>query len=654
MTAQDNTRVVILFDDSESRDHSRIEEMTRRYEGRFIMARHFAGTVKFRLFIEPLLASDPVIFYHAGLRDKGSDNGHEVLASLEQCIAAHGLRYIRFSGAIAVESTTGKGRDMQRSAFYARLPQLVDEALTSGAGTDAAPDAAPDPQPSASSQAAADCPDAPDEPCGPVIYNGATEANLYEAMKLRICVDSNSITDEALRPIVFVDPRTIHEIISADYAGGARQRYSGILVTDGVYLVASEADIPQAPQPLARDNYRIGFLNRIRLLPLDESDNHTIANDWGAYVIERMLNRRGTSSRAADRIRERDLLYMRYLQRTSASESGEAEASTKVKVVPYSKKCNILLIDDQDDIWKPVLTSLFPNARIDVIGRSHLSPADTPSPFIRDEKDVALLNGTGIDAYDIVICDLRLGGHYEEDVDPAELSGMKVLEMIHANNPAQHVVMFTSSNKAWNMRKALADYGCLGYYIKESPMYPKKPEESARSVETLLGLVAKAQQWHWLVTCYRDKQELLDLAEEFAVRNDEDGYDETAADLREISTQIDLSFRMLRAAMLSDDRTLTAYAYVALEQVFEIIKKWNVDSDDLSYGTFNLLRGLFPDISDEIKKHISARNSFIHKNGTGDFDPYDPQSYRNLFYEIRGLLLSPSFRACVAPPTAPK
>lgn len=639
MTGQENTRVVILFDDSESRDHAAIDEMTRRYEGRFITARHFAGTVKFLRFIEPLLSADPVIFYHAGLRDKGSDNGREVLASLEQCIAAHGLRYIRFSGAIAVESIAGQGRDMQRSAFYARLPQLVSEALSPGA-------VAASPSPGTAPAAAQPTMDADG---GAVVYDGATEANLYEAMKLRMCVDSNSITDEALRPIVFVDPRPMHEIISADYARGARQRYSGILVTDGVCLVASEADIPADPRPLARDNYRTGFLNRIRLLPLDESDNHTIANDWGAFVIERLLRNRGTSSRAADRIRERDLLYMRYLQRTSASDEGGAESSNGAKVNPYQKKCNILLIDDQDDIWKPVLSSLFINAKIDVIGRSRLSPADTPSPFIRGAEDVALLTGSGIDAYDIVICDLRLGGHLEEDVDPAELSGMKVLEMIHANNPAQHVVMFTSSNKAWNMRKALADYGCLGYYIKESPMYPRKPEESARSVESLKGLVAKAQEWHWLVTCYRDMQELLGIAGELAGSNDDYGDDVTSADLREISTQIDLSFRMLRAAMFSDDRTLTAYAYVALEQVFEIIKKWNEDSDDLSFGTFSLLRGLFPDISNTIQDHIRARNGFIHKNGTGRIDPYDPQSYRELFYDIDGLLRSPSFRSCATP-----
>lgn len=639
MTGQDNTRVVILFDDSESRDHAAIEEMTRRHEGRFIMARHFAGTVKFLRFIEPLLSADPVIFYHAGLRDKGSDNGHEVLASLEQCIDAHGLRHIRFSGAIAVESVAGQGRDMQRSAFYARLPQLVAEALSPDA-VPASP--SPDTAPSASQPAIGD-----DD--GAVVYDGATEANLYEAMKLRMCVDSSRITDEALRPIVFVDPRPMHEIISDDYARGARQRYSGILVTDGVCLAASEADIPANPQPLDRDSYKSGFLNRIRLLPLDESDNHTIANDWGAYVIERLLRNRGSSSRAANRIRERDLLYMRYLQRTSASEETGSESSTGVKVNPYQKKCNILLIDDQDDIWGPVLSSLFINAKIDVIGKSRLSPADTPSPFIREAEDLALITGTGIDAYDIVICDLRLGGHHEEDVDPAELSGMKVLEMIHANNPAQHVVMFTSSNKAWNMRKALADYGCLGYYIKESPMYPKKPEESARSVETLKSLVAKAQEWHWLVTCYRDMKELLGIAGKLAASNDDCGDDVTSADLREISTQIDLSFRMLRAAMLSDDRTLTAYAYVALEQVFEIIKKWNEDSDDLSFGTFSLLRGLFPDISNTIQDHIRARNGFIHKNGTGRIDPYDPQSYRELFYDIDILLRSPSFRNCATP-----
>lgn len=656
--APDNTGIVILFDDSESRDVQLIEEMKRKYGDRFIVGRHFSGTLKLCRFMEKHLSRHPSIYYHAGLKDNnGSDNGHTVLGKLEEYIRVNQLPYIRFSGATAVENTSGNGRDMNRSAFYSQLPDLLAEAL-GGQETD--------------TTARIDSPETQevygDNPA--VVFVGATESNLYEAMRLRLCVCSEGIDDDALRPIVFVDDRPLHDIIASDYTTGANQRYSGILITDGVTLVPSEADIPSNPPALARDDYRAGFLNRIRLLPLDESDNHTISNYWGAFVIERLLSSTVKVNAAEKQIIDRDMLYMRYLQRISASGDTQQGITKRASVKPMCEKCNILLIDDQDDIWLPVLRALFPNARIDVIGKKRLSPADTPSPYLNKE-DTAMLAGEDIDPYDVVICDLRLGGHREEDVNPAELSGMKVLEMIHKSNPTQHVIMFTSSNKAWNMRKAIADYGSLGYYIKESPMYPKKPEESAASVEELKAMVGMAKERHWLVGCYRDKQNLVSRLDDYTQRLENDPT--YAGDMQEIAAQIELSFTMLRDAMSSDDSSQIPYAFIALEQVFEIMKKWYTDlNEDIreryencrngNLPTFRKIEAIFDDetgenpVGDDIKRLIRARNSFIHKNKneneattTDDFDIYDPQSYRRLFEEIKQLAESKSLRNFLFP-----
>lgn len=641
--APDNSGLVILFDDNESNGRQPIiEEQKCKFGDSFIEARHFSGTMKLCKFMEEHLNRHPTIYYHAGLKDKDSDNGHTVLGKLEEYIRDNQLPYIRFSGAIAVGNSSGNGRDMSRSAFYSQLPDLIAEALGSQETDTTARIDEPETQDA--------CGDKP-----AVIFMGATESNLYKAMQLRLCVSSEKIDDDALRPIVFVDDRPLHDIIASDYAIGSNQRYSGILITDGVTLVSSEADIPANPPALARDNYRKGFLNRIRLLPLDESDNHTISNYWGAFVIERLLSSTVRVNAAEKQIIDRDMLYMRYLQRIAAPEDSQQGMTTRANVKPMRETCNILLVDDQDDIWLPVLRALFPNARIDVIGKKRISPDDTPSPYL-NEEDTAMLSGKGIDQYDVVICDLRLGGHREEDVNPAELSGMKVLDMIHKNNPTQHVIMFTSSNKAWNMRKAIADYGCLGYYIKESPMYPKKPKESAASVKELKAMVEMAKDQHWLVKCYRDKQNLVSQLENYTVSGENDP--KYAEEMPEIAAQIELSFTMLRDAMSADDSSQIPYAFIALEQVFEIMKKWYTDLDedireqyencwDGNLPTFKKLEAIFDDgigenpVSEYTNRFIRARNSFIHKNKkvyeaitTDDIDIYDPQSYRRLLEEI--------------------
>lgn len=64
-----------------------------------------------------------------------------------------------------------------------------------------------------------------------------------------------------------------------------------------------------------------------------------------------------------------------------------------------------------------------------------------------------------------------MNGVQEEKVlSPNEFSGMKILKAIKAANQGIQVIMFTASNKAWNM-KALLDAGADGYYIKESPEF---------------------------------------------------------------------------------------------------------------------------------------------------------------------------------------
>lgn len=64
-----------------------------------------------------------------------------------------------------------------------------------------------------------------------------------------------------------------------------------------------------------------------------------------------------------------------------------------------------------------------------------------------------------------------MNGVAEEDTfRPEEFSGMKILKAIKEQNKGNQVIMFTASNKAWNM-KALLDAGADGYYIKESPEY---------------------------------------------------------------------------------------------------------------------------------------------------------------------------------------
>lgn len=56
---------------------------------------------------------------------------------------------------------------------------------------------------------------------------------------------------------------------------------------------------------------------------------------------------------------------------------------------------------------------------------------------------------------------------------PSEYSGAKILDEIKSDNFGTQVIMYTASNKSWNMRELIGK-GADGFYIKESPNSIKK------------------------------------------------------------------------------------------------------------------------------------------------------------------------------------
>lgn len=121
------------------------------------------------------------------------------------------------------------------------------------------------------------------------------------------------------------------------------------------------------------------------------------------------------------------------------------------------------MIDDEADKgWEDVLCRLLKGATFKTI-----SEQTQDYKSLSDNARNEIERGN----YDLIFLDLRMNGVSEESVlNPEDFSGMKILRAIKSLNKGTQVIMFTASNKAWNM-KALLDSGADGYYIKESPEY---------------------------------------------------------------------------------------------------------------------------------------------------------------------------------------
>jgi CheY-like chemotaxis protein len=130
---------------------------------------------------------------------------------------------------------------------------------------------------------------------------------------------------------------------------------------------------------------------------------------------------------------------------------------------------NILLIDDEvDKGWGLILKAIFTGAKFESI--------PTSNNFINDAKGKLKEKNNGVSKWDLVLLDLRLDEEEDKGQNAfksaSEYSGAKLLEEIKLDNKGIQVIMFTASNKAWNMQE-LQTMGADGFFIKESPEFNK-------------------------------------------------------------------------------------------------------------------------------------------------------------------------------------
>lgn len=154
----------------------------------------------------------------------------------------------------------------------------------------------------------------------------------------------------------------------------------------------------------------------------------------------------------------------------------EPEDNSKLFRNKYADK-KILLIDDESARWMPVLTALFGNNVVThVDGGGRWKNYDD---VFGDEKIRQQLPGIFDDTskkivdWDLVLLDLYLTPADEDirrsgqDGEQNAYTGLRLLEKIRNLDDSLPVILFTASNKAFNLKDA-EDIGIDGYFLKES------------------------------------------------------------------------------------------------------------------------------------------------------------------------------------------
>lgn len=253
-------------------------------------------------------------------------------------------------------------------------------------------------------------------------------------------------------------------------------------------------------------------------IPWNLGDNHNVANVWAIYRWSEMLDWKDSTPDILDSKLTKSL-YFKYL----CAKFGEHDKFKKNKKrspnIPNIENKTIAYIDDEyDKGWENILRNIVENhsnAKLvcfngfdKKLSKNQL--LDRVKHFV-DETDA-----------DCFILDLRL--HEKDFVAKEQLSGHIIADYIKTKNAGNQIVVFTASNKIWNLKQEVFEIGAVGYALKESPEMNLKRDGSAElfvdfakavscacSMSFLKGLVDKQKQLKTVETSSKQLDDVIEL-----------------------------------------------------------------------------------------------------------------------------------------------
>ena len=394
------------------------------------------------------------------------------------------------------------------------------------------------------------------------------DACLSYALAIRLSLHEKK--EVALAPIIFMSSLTIDIFKNSPY--------STLLQTKGISF-ETPLFTPTAVEfmePLKAKDYRPFFLDLIKVKPNSTEGLHSIANQWGADVLSRIVLGADTDNALIKQARQS--LYFKYVLALTLSEDvissllskeGTSEEIGRLMTINAAGK-KILLIDDEADKgWSDVLKQMLNGSTFKTIKEQ---AADYSS--LSEEAQDEIESGN----YDLIFLDLRMNGVQEEGkVRPEDFSGMKILKSIKELNKGTQVIMFTASNKAWNM-KALMDAGADGYYIKESPEFVFSNSYSVNNANELSQCIIRCLNNGYLRDVYLKVKKIKELISDSSL------YGERT---EEILSSIDIAYDLL--AKSGNRNEYKAYSYLQLFLAIEEYVKLPsvIDSSDTGLYLYN-------------------------------------------------------------------
>lgn len=250
-------------------------------------------------------------------------------------------------------------------------------------------------------------------------------------------------------------------------------------------------------------------------IPSNLADNHNVANKW---AISRWINMIRWNDNAPSFLLDDNFLkslYFKYLiSRFGKHDRFKKDDQKCSPLIKGIKDKNIVYIDDEyENGWGYILKSILED-----------SSEACFHPFINFDKGLSRDALVGriklfIDKHDAdcYIIDLRL---HESDFENSScLTGHEIAEYIKSKNKGNQIVIFTASNKIWNLKQDMFEtnlsgelkIGAIDYILKESPDLNLSRQESKKIYNDFCKAVKHACKMSYLKKLFNKQNQLKSI-----------------------------------------------------------------------------------------------------------------------------------------------
>ncbi len=302
------------------------------------------------------------------------------------------------------------------------------------------------------------------------------------------------------KPILFVGPEEVKQVVKLSEMGS-------LLFSPGIYTTRTNSlsnlvcGIKELLTDEISDSELLEFLNRIQIpRPTNYATHHSIANEWAVMRwANDIINWGDYEMPSIDTTQFTSMLYFKYLiakdgSKEQVSKSWKRKNGADPKIIDISEKKIVYIDDEYYKGWGELLAKVFE------ISGAKLYVYDKFKDYKDKEKLIEDICNyvDSIDA-DCYILDLRL---HDDDFDKnkGEISGHKIAAHIKSPkiNRARQVVIFSASDKVWNMKEDVQKIGATDYVLKESPEANFTRNDSLRNFNEFKIAVKKACELSYL------------------------------------------------------------------------------------------------------------------------------------------------------------